>query len=188
MSSDIIICPLQGGGGGEHNSWLKCSGSNPNAHYFASVLRWWWLSEGPGGSYSKESACNAEDLRSIPRLGRSPGEGDGNPLQYSCLENSMDRGAWQAIVHGVAKSQTQLSNYLQVQRPPDRWRRFLFRSRRATIESQVENLLLGRTLGLLIFKSIPSLILYMLQNPTLRISLWVWFLFLFWGVPNKVQL
>ena len=50
----------------------------------------------PGGSVSQESACNAEDLGSIPGSGRSPGEGNGNPLQYSCLENSMDRGAWQA--------------------------------------------------------------------------------------------
>ena len=54
-------------------------------------------------SVSKESACNAEDLCLIPRLGRSPGEGNSNPLQYSCLENSMDRGAWQATVHGVPR-------------------------------------------------------------------------------------
>ena len=54
----------------------------------------------PGGSDNKESACNEGDLGSIPRLGRSPGERNGNPLQYSCLENSMDRGAWQATVHG----------------------------------------------------------------------------------------
>ena len=60
----------------------------------------------PGGSVSKVSACNAGDLGSIPGLGRSPGEGNGNPLQYSCLENSMDRGAWWATVHGVTKSQT----------------------------------------------------------------------------------
>ena len=52
------------------------------------------------------SACDAGDLGSIPESGRSPGEGNGNPLQYSCLENSMDRGAWQATVHGVAQSQT----------------------------------------------------------------------------------
>ena len=50
----------------------------------------------PGGSDSKESACNAGDLGLIPKWGRSPGEGNGNPLQYSCLENSMDRGARQA--------------------------------------------------------------------------------------------
>ena len=59
-----------------------------------------------GGSDGKEAACNAGDLGSIPGSGRSPGEGNGNPLQYFCLENSMDRGAWQAIVHGVAKSWT----------------------------------------------------------------------------------
>ena len=60
----------------------------------------------PGGSDGKESACNVEDLGSIPGLGRSPAEGNGNPLQYSCLENSMDKGVWQATVHGVAKSWT----------------------------------------------------------------------------------
>ena len=48
----------------------------------------------PSGSDSKASACNAGDLGSVPQLGRSPGEGNGNPLQYSCLENPMDRGAW----------------------------------------------------------------------------------------------
>ena len=64
----------------------------------------------PGGSDGKESACNVEDPGLIPRLGRYPGEGNGNPLQYSCLENPMDRGAWRATVHGVAKSWTRLSN------------------------------------------------------------------------------
>ena len=63
----------------------------------------------PCSSNGKESACNAGDLGSIPRLERSTGEGNGNPLQYSCLENPMDRGAWQATVHGVAKSQTWLT-------------------------------------------------------------------------------
>ena len=57
-----------------------------------------------------ESACSAGDLGLIPGLGRSPGDGNGNPLQYSCLEDSMDVGAWQATVHGVTKSWTQLSN------------------------------------------------------------------------------
>ena len=57
----------------------------------------------PHSSVSKESACNAGDLDLIPGSGRSPGEGNGNPLQYSCLENSMDRGAWWATVHGVAR-------------------------------------------------------------------------------------
>ena len=60
----------------------------------------------PGGSDDKESACYEGDPFSIPGLGRSPGELNGYPLQYSCLENSMDRGAWQATVHGVSKSQS----------------------------------------------------------------------------------
>ena len=63
-----------------------------------------------GGSDGKESACNAGDLSSTFGLGRSTGEGNGNPLQYSWPENSMDRGAWWTTVHGVAKSQTQLSD------------------------------------------------------------------------------
>ena len=64
----------------------------------------------PGGSDGKESICNAGDLGSIPGSGRSPGEGNDYPLQHSCLENSMDRGAWWATAHGAAKSQTRLSN------------------------------------------------------------------------------
>ena len=60
----------------------------------------------PGGSEGKESTRNGGDLGSIPGLGRSPGEGNGHPLQYSCLENPMDRGAWRATVHGVANSGT----------------------------------------------------------------------------------
>ena len=64
----------------------------------------------PSGSEGKASACSAGDSGSIPGLGRSPGEGNGNPFQYSCLENSMDRGAWWATVHGVTKSRTRLSD------------------------------------------------------------------------------
>ena len=64
----------------------------------------------PGGSEVKASASNVGDLGSIPGSGRSPGEGNGNPLQYSCLENPKDGGAWWATVHGVAKSRTPLSN------------------------------------------------------------------------------
>ena len=64
----------------------------------------------PGGPDGKESTCNAGDLGSIPGLGRSPGGGHGNLLQYSCLENPMDRGAWWATVHGVAKNRTRLSD------------------------------------------------------------------------------
>ena len=63
----------------------------------------------------KASAYNAGDLGSIPGLGRSPGEGNGNPLQYCCLENPMDRGAWYAIVYGVAKSWTRLSDFTSLQ-------------------------------------------------------------------------
>ena len=62
-----------------------------------------FLRDFPGGSDNKESACNVGDLGLIPGLGRSPGEGNDNPLQYSCLENPMDRGAGQVAVHGVAK-------------------------------------------------------------------------------------
>ena len=64
-----------------------------------------------GGSDNKESACNAGDPGSIPGLRRSPGAGNGNPLQYSCLENPMDRGAWWTILHRVTKSQTQLKRF-----------------------------------------------------------------------------
>ena len=80
--------------------WLKYGWINP----------FWGF---PGGLDGKESALNAGDPGSIPGSGRSPGEGNGNPLQYSCLENPMDRGAWQAAVHGVQgvqKSQTYLSD------------------------------------------------------------------------------
>ena len=65
----------------------------------------------PGSLDGKASAYNAGDPGSIPGLGRSPGEGNGNPLQYSCLENPMDRGAWWATVHGVTKSRTWLSDF-----------------------------------------------------------------------------
>ena len=67
----------------------------------------WWLS-------NKESSCNAGDTGSASRSGRSPAGGNGNPLQYSCLKNPMDRGAWRATVHGVANSRTQLSISLQM--------------------------------------------------------------------------
>ena len=64
-----------------------------------------------GGLAGKASACNTGDLGSIPGLGRSPGEGNGNLLQYSCLENSTDGGALWTTVHGVTKSQTRLSDF-----------------------------------------------------------------------------
>ena len=64
-----------------------------------------------GGPAGKESACNAGHPGLISGSGRSSGEGNGNPLQYSCLENSMDRGAWQFTVYGVARNYTQLSDF-----------------------------------------------------------------------------
>ena len=65
----------------------------------------------PGGSDGKAFACNAGDPGLIPGSGRSPGEGNDYPLQYSCLENSMDRGAWWTLAHGVAKSRTRPSDF-----------------------------------------------------------------------------
>ena len=64
----------------------------------------------PGGSYGKEYACSVGDPGLIPGSERSPGEGNGYPLQHSCLENPMDRGAWRAIVHGITKSWTRLND------------------------------------------------------------------------------
>ena len=64
----------------------------------------------PGGSVGKDSACSAGEPCVIPGLGRSPGEGNSNPLQYYCLENSMDIEVWWATVHGVTKSRTRLSD------------------------------------------------------------------------------
>ena len=72
-----------------------------NAHIYVKGLPW-WLS----GKESAFSAGDARDVGSIPRWGRSPAGGDGNPLQYSCLENPVDIGAWWAMVHGVSKSRT----------------------------------------------------------------------------------
>ena len=74
----------------------------------------WTFSSGSGGT---ESACNVGDLGSIPGLGRSPGEGNGNPVQYSCLENPMDGGVWWATVLGVAKSLTGLSDWTELNCP-----------------------------------------------------------------------
>ena len=78
---------------------------------YSGVVMFWEITreknEGfPYSSDGKESAYNAGDLGSVPRSGRSPGEGNGNSLQYSCPENSIDRGAWPITVHGVIKSQT----------------------------------------------------------------------------------
>ena len=90
--------------------WTLFCSVDLHVYFFANTT----LSLFPGGSEVKASACNAEDLGSIPGLGRSPEEGNGNPLQYSCLENPMDGGAWWAIVHGVAKTWTRLSNFISI--------------------------------------------------------------------------
>ena len=93
--------------------WISFSPTIPlppgNFNSNLSILSPGW--DFPGGSVGKESACNVGDPGSNPGLGRSPGEGSGNTLQYSCLENSMDREAWQATVHGVAESQIWLSDH-----------------------------------------------------------------------------
>ena len=98
--------------------WIMDSGTQFQGLYI-DFLYWQFISQlsnvvdinlgFPGGSDGKQSACNAGDLGFIPGFGEFPGEGNGNPLQYSCLENSMDRGAWWAIIHRL-QSWTQLSN------------------------------------------------------------------------------
>ena len=96
--------------------WISLG--SPYSHLEARNHWWFWYflfidttGDGfPGGSDGKESACNVGDLGSIPASGRSPGEENGNPLQCSCLENSTDRGAWWATVHGVAMSWTRLTD------------------------------------------------------------------------------
>ena len=88
-----------------------CSLGSPEPIVDIDIYSYFYICMGfPGGSDGKESACNAGDLGSGPGSGRSPGEGNGYPLQYSCLEKSMDREVWQAIVHGVTESWTRLSN------------------------------------------------------------------------------
>ena len=84
--------------------------SSPFVIYFLKILSYIYRLGFPGGSNGKESTCNAGDLGSVPGLGRSPGEENGNPFQYYCLKNPMDGGAWWAIVYEVAKSWTQLSD------------------------------------------------------------------------------
>ena len=101
-----------------------CSGSSKrfsfwwgNFHFCKTTqeicIKYFYLGTFKGGSEVKASACNVGDLGSIPGSGRFPGEGNGNPLQYSCLENPMDGGAWWATVHGVSK-ETRLSERLNL--------------------------------------------------------------------------
>ena len=93
----------------------NCSGNSNETLHWTSIISLCLVSGMvwgfPGGSEVKASAYNVGNLGSIPGSGRSPGEGNGNPLQYSCLENPMDGRAWWVTVHGVAKSQTRLSDF-----------------------------------------------------------------------------
>ena len=96
---------------GAAKNWTRLSNFH-SGRYVKELTDYWGF---PSSSDSKASACNAGDLGSIPGRegpcsGRCPGEGSGTPLQYSCLENSMERGAWWATVHGVVKSWTRLSD------------------------------------------------------------------------------
>ena len=106
------------------NIWLLFSlegfGSRPDPECGIFFFLYCWCSKShcyfrdvrfPSISDDKVSVCNKGDPGSIPGSGRSPGEGNGNPLRYSCLENPMDGGAWQATVHGVTRSQTWLSHF-----------------------------------------------------------------------------
>ena len=97
-------------GGWDGNDAITGIQSTYESDHNQGITVWWWekikvclLWGLPGGSDGKESACNARDPSSISGLGKSPGEQNGNPLQYSCLEKSIDRGVWWATVHGVTK-------------------------------------------------------------------------------------
>ena len=110
----------------------------------------------PGDSVGKESFCNAGDQDSIPGWGKSPGEGNGNPLQYSCLENSMDRGAWWTTVHGVTKSQTLLSIWACIKKSKRAW--------------NISQVLLQRRLLLLFW---ASLVVQLIRNLPATQETWV---------------
>ena len=107
-SSSIVSLSLSSLGG-----FLSSRGLNRHFHSEYTQLYSAFLSKRdfPGGSDGKASAYNVGEPGSSPGSGRSPGEGNGNPFQYSCLENPMDGGAWQTTVHGVPKNWTQLSNF-----------------------------------------------------------------------------
>ena len=101
----------RGGPGWESKAYEGPSGSTSIPDFSGQGFSCGFSKDFLGGLDSKEFACNVGNLGSIPGLGRSPGEGNGTPLQYACLENPMDGGAWWATVHGVAKSPTQLSDF-----------------------------------------------------------------------------
>ena len=102
----LLSTPPEKGARKRYLVFLKRKGKQPILSFYSTTVK-----EGfSGGSDGKESTCNAGDLGLIPGLGRSPGEGSGNPLQCSCLENPMDRGAWWAAIYGVAQSRARLSD------------------------------------------------------------------------------
>ena len=110
----------------QSRTWLS------DLHLYVLSCFNYFLTHPPGGSDDKASAYNVGDLGSVPGLGRSPGEGNANPCQYSCLENPMDGGAQQAIVHVLAKSQTRLNDftftftfYVHYDFPMAQWQRIL---------------------------------------------------------------
>ena len=100
----FLTLSLQGALLGLEVGWCGVTAAAECDDLVAGITFWGF----PSGSDRKESACNAGDPRSIPELGRFPGEGDGYSLQYSCLENPMDRGACRVTVYGVTKSQIRL--------------------------------------------------------------------------------
>ena len=110
--TDLLTCHF----GAVSKSYLWCCLPGCSPHFAPDET---WLATLkinlyiPGGSEVKASACNVGDVGLIPGSGRFPGEGNGNPLQYSCLENPMDGGAWWATVHGIPKSWTQLSDLME---------------------------------------------------------------------------
>ena len=106
MAADLYTSIKKSGYKGEKRNVVLASAVQQSESAICIHISPPW--EFPGSSVGKESACSARDLASIPGLGRSPGQGNGNPLRYSCLENPMDRGAWRAMVHSVARSQTPL--------------------------------------------------------------------------------
>ena len=91
--------------------WCPVSGSSQQRLWNIYSFNIYLVPALPGGRVAKNPPANTGDVGSIPGLGRSPGTGNGNPLLYSCLENQMDRGAWWATVHRVAKSRTRLSSH-----------------------------------------------------------------------------
>ena len=94
-AAGVVPGLVQGSGWAQHHAWPICGVGSGTAHRASRELLGPWLCVGfPGGSEGKASACNMGDLGSIPGLGRSPGERNGNPLQYPCLENAMDGGDW----------------------------------------------------------------------------------------------